>query len=318
MNWIALLQTAYFLIMLGAILRVLYDTRSGTKALAYILFIVFVPVIGIVFYFSFGINYRKRKLYSKKIVKDEKLRKKLEKMLLVNSKSILNSNSISTQHIKLAKFVGKSGKSGLSESNAVKLLFNGEEKFPELLAALESAQSHIHIEYYIYEGDATGNSIAAILMKKAQQGIEVRFMYDAFGSNSLQKSFIDKLEAAGVQTAPFYKIKLLSLASRLNYRNHRKIIVVDGLTSFVGGINISDKYRNDSLAKSDLFWRDTHLMINGPASAFLQYVFYAIGISATKTNSFTTNSIFQIQNHTLFLVQRSYRLCHLDLILIFR
>jgi cardiolipin synthase len=171
------------------------------------------------------------------------------------------------------EFVRHTNSSPLTANNSVKLLLNGEEKFPELLRAIEAARSHIHLEYYIYEDDATGRSIADILIKKAKQGIEVRFMYDDFGSNSLKRPFIEKLEAAGVQTAPFYKIKLLALANRLNYRNHRKIIIIDGETSFVGGINISDRYRNDDLAQGDLFWRDTHLMLKGPATSYLQYLF---------------------------------------------
>lgn len=273
MNWLVIVEVVYFFIMLLVILRVLYDTRSGTKALAYILFIVFVPVVGILFYFSFGVNYRKRKLYSKKIIHDDVLRKRIRNRLIHYSEQILNSGGISLKHHKLVKFVGLSSGSPLTENNSVKLLLNGEVKFPELLAALETAQSHIHLEYYIYEDDATGSSIADILIRKAKQGVAVRFMYDDFGSNRIGKKFINKLNEAGVLTAPFYKIKLLALASRLNYRNHRKIIIIDGKTSFVGGINISDKYRNDSLAESDLFWRDTHLMINGPATSYLQYLF---------------------------------------------
>ena len=273
MNWILLLQIVYLIIMILVILRVVYDTRSGVKALAYILFIVFVPVIGIFFYFSFGVNYRKRKLYSKKIVHDEQLRQEIRTRMFAYSEKVFNSGAIGEQHNNLAAFVRESASSPLTANNSVKLLLNGEEKFPEVLKALEAARHHIHIEYYIYEDDATGNSVADILIKKAEEGVEVRFMYDAFGSNGLGKSFIEKLETAGIQTAPFYKIKLTALASRLNYRNHRKIVVVDGKTSFVGGINMSDKYRNDGVGDNELFWRDTHLMLTGTATAYLQYLF---------------------------------------------
>jgi cardiolipin synthase len=155
----------------------------------------------------------------------------------------------------------------------VKLLLNREEKFPKVLVVLQAAEHHIHLEYYIYEDDATGKSITDILIQKAKHGVEVRFMYDDFGSNALSESFIKNLKASGVQTSPFYKIKVLALTSRLNYRNHRKIIAVDGKTSFVGGINTSNRYRNDNLTKEDLFWRDTHLMFNGPATSYLQHFF---------------------------------------------
>ena len=112
---------------------------------------------------------------------------------------------------------------------------------------------HIHLEYYIYENDVTGNQLAEILIKKAKEGLAVRFLYDDFGSHGLGKPFIQKLKDAGVQTAPFYKIKWYALANRINYRNHRKIVIIDGLTSFVGGINMSDKYRND-LNPKNKFW----------------------------------------------------------------
>ncbi len=273
MNWLLLFEIIYVIVIFLVSLRVLYDTRSSVKALAYILFIVFVPFVGIIFYFSFGVNYRKRKLYSKKIVHDENLRQQIRTRMFAYSDQVLNSGAIDDKHRNLAEFVRRSASSPLTANNSVKLLLNGEEKFPEVLKALEAAQHHIHIEYYIYEDDATGNSIADILIKKAKEGVEVRFMYDDFGSYGLGKSFIKKLEVAGVKTAPFYKIKLLVFANRLNYRNHRKIIVVDGKTSFVGGINISDKYRNDGVGDSELFWRDTHLMLTGTATAYLQYLF---------------------------------------------
>ncbi len=273
MNWILLLQLFYVLLVIFVILRILYDTRSGTKILAYILLIILVPIGGMVFYFSFGINYRKRKLYSKKLVADETMRQEIKKRLQQYRKKLAVSGILSKAHHNLSNFILSTSGSPLTGNNEVELLLNGEEKFPKVLAALEAAKSHIHLEYYIYENDNTGNEIADLLIKKAQEGVEVRFLYDDFGSHALTKDFIKKLEDAGVVTAPFYKIKLYALANRLNYRNHRKIIVIDGKRSFVGGINMSDKYRNDTKAKDGLYWRDTHLMLKGPASLYLQYLF---------------------------------------------
>lgn len=273
MTWLLLFEIAYIILLVLVIMKVLFDTRSGVKALAYILFIVLVPIVGIIFYFSFGINYRKRKMYNKKIVEDEVLRQKITTSVHAYSEEVIHSTLLSSEHFNLARFVHNSIDSPLTANNSVKLLLNGEEKFPAVLAAMENATSHINVEYYIYEDDKTGNSIAEMLIKKAQQGVEVRFMYDDFGSHGLKKAFIKKLEDSGVETAPFYKIRLYAVANRLNYRNHRKIIVIDGKTSFVGGINISDKYRNETKTKDDLYWRDTHLMMEGPATYYLQYLF---------------------------------------------
>lgn len=273
MNRILLGEIAYLLLVIVVIFRVLYDTRSSTKALAYILFIVFVPFIGMVFYFSFGINYRKRKLYSKKISEDQTLRQRIREKMDTYSDAILHSGLIPQKSGTLAEFVRRAGHSPLTANNEVKLLLNGEQKFPELLRELEKATAHIHIGYYIYEDDITGKQLAEILIKKARQGVEVRFMYDDFGSRGLRKPFLANLQRAGVQTAPFYKIKWYAFANRMNYRNHRKIIVIDGKVGFVGGINISDRYRNDLQKENHLFWRDTHLMVKGQATAYLQYLF---------------------------------------------
>lgn len=268
-----MLEVIYFIILVLVILRVLHDTRSGVKALAYILFIVLIPVVGIFFYFSFGINYRKQKLYSRKIVHDEELRQEILTRIHDYSEQVLNSSLVLSKHSNLVRFIKNSTNSPLTGNNSVKLLFNGEEKFPTLLSALEDAASHIHLEYYIYEYDETGNAIADILIKKAKQGVEVRFLYDHFGSHGLSNGFIKRLEEAGVDTAPFYRIKWYAFANRMNYRNHRKIIIIDGKKSFIGGINISDRYRNDTKPKNGLFWRDTHLMIDGRATIYLQYLF---------------------------------------------
>jgi cardiolipin synthase len=273
MNWFVLGEIAYILLVILVIFRVLIDTRSSTKALAYILFIVFMPLGGIIFYFSFGVNYRKRKLYSKKIVEDATLRERIISKMNTYSETISNSGLLAQKSKTLVEYIRRAGNSPLTANNELKLLINGEEKFPELLKALENAVSHIHIEYYIYENDITGNQVADILVKKSKQGVEVRFLYDDFGSHGLEKTFIQKLEDAGVQTAPFYKIKWFAFASRLNYRNHRKIVVIDGVIGFVGGINMSDRYRNDLQKDNHLFWRDTHLLIKGQATAYLQYLF---------------------------------------------
>lgn len=273
MKWMLIGQIGYIVITILVIFRVLLDTRSVSKALAYILFIILVPVAGIIFYFSFGVNYRKRKLYSKKLIQDEGLRQQVSARIRNYSDRVLGSKLMPSAYKNLGKFIYNSSDSPLTANNSVKLLLNGEVKFPEVLSAISGAKSHIHLEYYIYGDDETGKSIADLLIKKALEGVEVRFIYDDFGSHKLDKKFIKRMTDSGVRAFPFYKIKLYALANRLNYRNHRKIIVIDGNISFIGGINISNKYRNDTKAKDDLYWRDTHLMIEGPATFYLQYLF---------------------------------------------
>ena len=274
MNWFLLAEILYFIFVLLVCLRVIYDTQSITKTLAYLLLVVFVPIFGIIFYFSFGINYRKRKIYSKRIFDDVDLEKTIENRIRENWTTILNHRSIIVKNYgKLANLILNQSLSPINENNDVELLLNGETKFPQVLEALKNARDHIHIEYYIFEADVIGREIINLLVEKAREGIEVRVIYDDFGSRSIRRREVARLKNAGVEVFPFYKIKLIAFANRLNYRNHRKIIVVDGLVGFVGGINISDKYINQKESENVLFWRDTHLKIEGPAVKTLQYIF---------------------------------------------
>lgn len=273
MNWIVIFDIGYVIILVLVCLRIVYDTTSTTKTLAYLLLAIFIPIAGILFYFSFGINYRKRVVYSKKLVEDDVLRRELVKKIISNTEiNLQNNTEIIGDGYSLVHLLLRDSLSPLTTGNDVKLLVNGEKKFPELFTALNSAKHHIHIEYYIYEDDVIGNQVKEILMQKAKEGVEVRFIYDAFGSRSIRKKLVKQLKEAGVEAFPFYRIRFINLANRLNYRNHRKIIVVDGNCAFVGGINISDRYINNG--KKQIYWRDTHLRIDGPGIQYLQYLFF--------------------------------------------
>ena len=275
MNLLLVFEIIYLILVLAICLRIVYETRTSVKALAYILVVIFLPIIGIFFYFSFGINYRKRILYSKKLIDDDKIWATIRKDISADSLNVYTGIVESLRPNKhLAKFLA-SEMSALSIGNDVKLLVNGEEKFPVLMKALEEAKEYIHFEYYIYENDKIGQAIADLLIKKAKEGVTVRFIYDDFGSRRIRKNIVRKLRAAGIEAYPFYKIVFLRIANHLNYRNHRKITIIDGRKAFVGGINISDRYINDKayVAKNKVFWRDTHLMLEGPGIRYLQYLF---------------------------------------------
>jgi len=273
-KWLIVIELLYMLLMILVCIRIIFDTRSVSKTLAYLLFVFFVPVIGIIFYFSFGINYRKRKIYNRKLEIDERLKKELETTLDEYNKTIPELENISIQkNLKLINLVAnrKAGNTSVLPNHSVEILHNGEVLYPKMLEELRKAKSHIHIEYYIYENDKIGNEIKDILIEKARQGVEVRFIYDDFGSKDIRKNIVRELRAAGVQAYPFNKIYFILLANRLNYRNHRKIVVIDGKTSFIGGINVSDRYINPS--PTGRYWRDVHLMIKGYSSLSLQRIF---------------------------------------------
>ena len=272
MNWYYIIGIIYFVFVIVVCLRVIYETRSATKTMAYLLLILFLPVGGVIFYILFGVNFWRMKLYSKKSEDDEKMLNRLKKEMEIYTKETISPHDLSVDNNReLAVMVEKELRSPLTRRNKVKLLINGEEKFPEVLEAMRNAKHHIHIEYYIYEHDEIGHQIAELLILKANEGVQVRFIYDDFGSPGIRKKTEQRMRKAGIEIYPFQKVHFYLLANRINYRNHRKIIVIDGQTGFTGGINVCDKYINNGSRK--LFWRDTHLRIDGPGVFYLQYLF---------------------------------------------
>ena len=249
------------------------NSETPSKALGYLLLVISFPVGGVLIYMSVGLNYRKKELYRKKLKIDEKEYPKLEEEAIALSLETLSKNKDKIDNFyQLASF--SKDKSLTSSNNNVTVMVNGEAKFPDVFESLRNAKHHIHIEYYIYENDTIGNELAQILIEKTKEGVEVRFIYDDFGSSGIRKNIAHQLREAGVEAYPFYKIKLIMLANRMNYRNHRKIIVVDGTIGYIGGINVSDKYINND--KDDkLYWRDTHLKIVGNSVFNLQTIFLA-------------------------------------------
>jgi cardiolipin synthase len=274
MNWILLGEIAYTLVIISVCLHIIYNTPSTTKTLAYVLVVIFLPLVGIGIHLMFGANYRKNKLYSKKIANDSNLLSSVRKRINLESEKAWDTAEPEVQkHKKLARFLLNDSDSPLTANNDVKLLLNGEEKFPAVIEALKGARHHIHMEYYIFEDEVIGNQVAEILMQKAREGVQVRVIYDDFGSRSIRKKMVPALREAGVQAYPFFKVYFILLANRVNYRNHRKIIIVDGCIGFTGGINISDRYINGGHNTWQRYWRDTHVMISGPGVYFLQYLF---------------------------------------------
>ncbi len=272
--WLIIYEILYVVVLVLVCLRIIYDTRSSTKTLAYMLVVIFLPVIGMIIYFSLGINYRKRKMYSKKLTEDDHMAEQLRRDIFTHSKKTFEKHrDLLQSNRELIHMLAKDGQSVLTGNNDVRLLINGEEKFPAVLEAIEQAQNHIHIEYYIFEDDAIGRAIEKLLIMKAKEGVQVRFIYDDFGSRSIRKTIVPRLKAAGVEVFPFHRIIFIALANRLNYRNHRKIIVIDGYMAFIGGINVSERYVNDPAHRNRLYWRDTHIQIKGPGVNHLQYQF---------------------------------------------
>ena len=261
----------YTLFVVAVCINILINTEIPSKALGYLLLVISFPVLGIIVYLSVGLNYRKKELYRKKLEFDELEYPKLEKQAAELSRQTLLKNKDKIGNFYQMAAFSKT-KNFTSSNNKATILVNGEKKFPDLLESLRGAKHHIHIEYYIYENDTIGNQLANILIEKAKEGVEVRFIYDDFGSSGIRKNIARQLRAAGVEAYPFYKINLILFANRMNYRNHRKIIVIDGTVGYIGGINVSDNYINNE-DENKLYWRDTHLKIVGTSVSNLQTTF---------------------------------------------
>lgn len=273
------------LYLIGIILlsaKIIKDTNTVSKTLAYLLLIIFLPIIGVLFYFSFGVNFRKNRFYKFKIEYNKKIYHQIySKVQQYHHELLQNSAANYSNSLNTINFLYNSLHSPITTGNQVEVLQNGEVKFPKVKAILQQAKKHIHLEYYIYKNDGIGNTLVNILIEKAKDGIEVRFLYDDFGSSKIGKPLIRKLQQAGVQTAPVNRIRFKLFANRANYRDHRKIIIVDGEHVFSGGINVADKYINPNPKQ---YWRDTHLYIRGAASFYFQYLFLTNWAFAVEQN----------------------------------
>ena len=256
----------------GVIVTILSENRNPSKSLAYILVLVFLPVVGLFVYYLVGRKPMFKKLvFNRKRLVDrqkmqqyyEHLKPQMEERLLILEKDIGDMAFP-------FRYLYYQNQSLISTGNSVTLLNNGEEKFPALFKALENARAHIHLEYYIFTSDDVGNRIADILIKKHKEGVEIRVIIDDVGSNQIKK-IPKKFKEAGIQLLKTLPVAVSSLANS-NYRNHRKIVIIDGTIGFIGGINLDERYWNNG--KHDLYWRDTSVCIEGRAVNLLQVQFF--------------------------------------------
>ncbi|MFC3884407.1 cardiolipin synthase [Bacillus songklensis] len=244
------------------------ENRHPTQTLTWLVVLGGFPVVGFFFYLLFGRNVRKRRLFEKKAKLDEQVLLKIEGDRDVLDEHLEQMGEHQRHLFRLAHRLGKSPVSFASETQA---LTNGYETFDAILEALQHARHHINLEYYIVRDDNLGQQIKEILIKKVQEGIYVRFLYDAVGCWNLSKHYINELREAGVEMIPFLPVRLPFFNNTVNFRNHRKIIVIDGTIGFVGGLNIGDEYLGHS--RHFGFWRDTHLKVRGEAVRSLQLIF---------------------------------------------
>lgn len=268
--WIILIVINYLLVILAAF-TVLTKNINPTKTISYIIVLVFFPLFGLVVYYLFGQEYRKNKIFNRKNILNQKIVADVNNRLKPNKQEVVDlEEDLLDDKIKLVKLLHSSQNAPLTINNDVKIIRNGENKFKLLLADLNAAKNNIHMEYYIFLDDRIGVQIIDILCEKAKNGVKVRLSIDDVGS-SISRKNKNKLTKSGVEWHSFMPVLFPGFTGKMNYRNHRKIIVIDGKIGYIGGINISDTYINDG--NSDIYWRDTHLRIIGESVKSLQIHF---------------------------------------------
>ncbi len=282
-DYVQLVSAVFLITSIAIAVIIVLEKRSPFKTAAWILILVLIPIFGLIFYLFFGQDYRKRKIFSRKgLYELGKLRIRISKQLRDINKRNFNLHQISPEKENLISLLLKNSNALLTTGNSVEILNNGEETFREIFASIQNARSHIHLEYYIIADDATGKRLKQLLIQKSREGVEVRVIVDDVGSWGLKNRFFRELTEAGVKIHPFMKVRFPRLTSKVNFRNHRKIAVIDGQTGFTGGLNFADRYLHGTPKTGP--WRDIHLKIQGDAVACLQVIFAADWFFVSQQN----------------------------------
>ncbi len=265
MAWVWwILNILYALTILGIIAVVVSENRNPVKSLAWVTVLLVVPVVGLVLYIVFGRNIQNKRIISRRN------RRKLRRLGAgggTDPAKIEDAGAVMPQ-INLAYALCGSH---YYEGNDVGIFDNGQEKFDALLADIAAARSYINMQYYIIVNDNIGIRVMEALMERARAGVKVRLIYDHVGSFKLSNRYLRRLKEAGVEAYPFFKVVFPPFGTRINWRNHRKIVVIDGKVGYIGGMNVADRYVDGG--KLFDVWRDLHLRVEGPAVFALQQSF---------------------------------------------
>lgn len=259
-----LIFLAYAITIVSIIGIVISENRNPVKSLAWVTVLMLLPLMGIVLYLFFGRNIQNHRKLSRRYRR--RLKKRAPRSNIMYRE--LNLSPESMQQIRLAHALGGAQ---IYDASSIEVFTKGEDKFRSLKADLISARKYINLQYYIFENDKIGTEIADILIERAKAGVTVRVIYDHVGSFTVKSGFFKRMRRAGIQIYPFFKVTFPQLGTRINWRNHRKLCVIDGKIGYLGGMNIADRYIDGG--KKFKLWRDTHVRIEGNAVAALQYAF---------------------------------------------
>lgn len=253
----------YMLVVFITAFVVVLDNRNPVKTMAWILVLLFLPFVGLVFYYFFGRSTRKERLISKKGY-SRLLKRPMAEYQIQESLDNISDKS------RIMQFFRNVNNALPFEGNTVEVYTDGASMIIDLLKSVYSAKHHIHIEFYIIEDDPVGRLLRDALIDKAREGVVVRVLYDDVGCWRVDKDFYEQMLCEGIEVQGFLKVRYPLFTSKVNYRNHRKIVVIDGRVGFIGGMNIAIRY----IKGLDWgIWRDTHARIAGKAVYGLQTAF---------------------------------------------
>lgn len=297
--WTWVMEHLLYINLVLSIIIVFFQRRDPKSVWTWLLLLYFVPVFGFFFYLIFAQDMHKNKMFRVKEVEDRLRYSVKSQEDFLKTHDLYLEDPLAADYGDLVLYNLETSGAVLTLDNQVEIFTDGEEKFEDLRKELRRAEHFIHIQYYIIKNDELFDSIVPILLDRVKHGVEVRILYDGMGGRFMPKRRWKELEQAGIRVGCFFPPFLGRLNLRVNYRNHRKIVVIDGRTGYVGGFNIGREY----LGKDPRFgyWRDTHLKIQGDAVISLQIRFaldwnYAAGENLFKDGRYFMDRVRAARN----------------------
>lgn len=280
----------------GAIISmsIILENRDPARTVTWLLIFILLPGIGLIIYAMFGRNIRKRKLFKTQqlasSMKEDKVFENIEKIERIAEieKTTINVNKLLNQDIedyskkRVISLLLNTGKLPFTTNNKISVYIDGNQKFKNLLEDIKNAKDHIHLEYFIIKDSEIGRELKDLLIQKSNEGVKIRILYDDVGCWRFwfHREFFNEMRDNNIEVVPFLPAKFPIIGGKLNYRNHRKIAIIDGKIGYTGGINVGDEYMGKN--KKFGYWRDTHIKIEGTSVYMLQMIFLIDWYYTTK------------------------------------
>ena len=263
----------YLVVVLSQMLVVILENRQPVKTVAWLMVLFFLPIVGLVIYFFFGRN-RKREHFVSRACASQLARRSAVRFYQGGFPEL------PVEYRPLIKLFRRQSGAFPYADNKLRVFTSGASMLDNLLRDIAAARHHIHVEFYIIEDDRIGRMVREALAAKAREGVSVRLVYDDVGCWNVKNRFFREMEKEGIQVGAFLPVRFPKLTSKVDFRNHRKIVVIDAIVGYVGGMNLAERYFYPG-AKGTPAWRDTHLRMMGNAVAGLQRAFLSDWYVAT-------------------------------------